>query len=153
MGVRRLSDILPLVRHYPLDRIPSACIQIMDGDVIQNFRDAVRKSQHIVVVAGAGLSAASGRCSTMEKPLRHVRLIVYMTGIPTFRDGGGMWRALDVTSLATPTAFELDPSLVWQFYHYRRVKFVQIGLFYVHSLIWYTQSTSSPTQRGPHVAR
>jgi NAD-dependent SIR2 family protein deacetylase len=36
----------------------------MDEDpVLQNFRDAVRKSQHIVVVAGAGLSAASGRCS------------------------------------------------------------------------------------------
>jgi hypothetical protein len=26
----------------------------------QNFREAVAKSQHIIVVAGAGLSAASG---------------------------------------------------------------------------------------------
>ncbi|KAK7452147.1 hypothetical protein VKT23_012252 [Stygiomarasmius scandens] len=43
-------------------------------------------------------------------------------GIPTFRGSGGMWRSLDATSLATPTAFQSDPSLVWQFYHHRRVK-------------------------------
>jgi len=88
----------------------------MDEDhVLQNFRDAVRKSQNIVVVAGAGLSAASG--------------------IPTFRDGGGIWRALDAASLATPTAFELDPSLVWQFYHYRRVKALQAQPNEAHMLL------------------
>ncbi|KAG6906783.1 hypothetical protein DXG01_012116 [Tephrocybe rancida] len=42
--------------------------------------------------------------------------------IPTFRNGGGMWRSLDALSLATPEAFAKNPSLVWQFYHYRRAK-------------------------------
>ncbi|KAK7059161.1 hypothetical protein VNI00_001788 [Paramarasmius palmivorus] len=64
------------------------------------FREALKASNNIVILAGAGLSAASG--------------------IPTFRDGGGMWRSLDATSLATPEAFDVNPSLVWQFYHYRR---------------------------------
>ena len=49
---------------------------------------------------GAGLSAASG--------------------VPTFRGPGGFWREHDATELATPEAFEKDPSLIWQFYNYRR---------------------------------
>ncbi|KAI5897137.1 DHS-like NAD/FAD-binding domain-containing protein [Schizophyllum commune H4-8] len=64
------------------------------------FRAKFRASKNIIVIAGAGLSAASG--------------------IPTFRDGGGMWRSLDAQALATPVAFEANPALVWQFYHYRR---------------------------------
>ncbi|KAJ6628928.1 DHS-like NAD/FAD-binding domain-containing protein [Mycena sp. CBHHK59/15] len=49
------------------------------------FRKAFRTSQHIVVIACAGLSAAS-------------------VSIPTFRDGGlgRLWRSLDATALATP---------------------------------------------------
>jgi NAD+-dependent protein deacetylase sirtuin 5 len=35
-----------------------------------------------------------------------------------------MWRSLNAMSLATPEAFAQDPSLVWQFYHYRREKYV-----------------------------
>lgn len=31
-----------------------------------------------------------------------------------------MWRSLEAVSLATPEAFDQNPSLVWQFYHYRR---------------------------------
>ncbi|KAI0361449.1 DHS-like NAD/FAD-binding domain-containing protein [Trametes cingulata] len=69
---------------------------------IDAFHAALQRSKHIIVLAGAGLSAASG--------------------IPTFRDGGGMWRSLDPASLATPQAFAENPSLVWQFYHYRRTK-------------------------------
>ncbi|KIM20419.1 hypothetical protein M408DRAFT_333983 [Serendipita vermifera MAFF 305830] len=69
---------------------------------IQEFRAILHAAKHIIVVAGAGLSAASG--------------------IPTFRGAGGMWRSLDAMSLATPEAFAKDPSLVWQFYHYRREK-------------------------------
>ncbi|KIM53384.1 hypothetical protein SCLCIDRAFT_1157717, partial [Scleroderma citrinum Foug A] len=57
---------------------------------------------NIIVITGAGLSAASG--------------------IPTFRDGGGLWHSLDATTLAMLTAFATNPSLMWQFYHYRQVK-------------------------------
>ncbi|KAH0588256.1 hypothetical protein H2248_006964 [Termitomyces sp. 'cryptogamus'] len=71
---------------------------------IEEFRKVLHASQHIVVLAGAGLSAASG--------------------IPTFRNGGGLWQSLDATKLATPEAFAANPSLVWQFYHYRRIKYV-----------------------------
>ncbi|GLB35967.1 putative sir2 family protein [Lyophyllum shimeji] len=67
-----------------------------------DFRAAFAAAKHIIVIAGAGLLAASG--------------------IPTFRDGGGIWRSLDATSLATLEALKDNPSLVWQFYHYRRRK-------------------------------
>jgi NAD-dependent deacetylase sirtuin 5 len=33
-----------------------------------------------------------------------------------------MWRKYDAMSLATPEAFTLQPSTVWQFYHMRREK-------------------------------
>ncbi|KAI0070975.1 DHS-like NAD/FAD-binding domain-containing protein [Panus rudis PR-1116 ss-1] len=79
------------------------------------FRDALQRSKHIIVIAGAGLSAGSG--------------------IPTFRDGGGMWRSLDATSLATPEAFNENPSLVWQFYHYRRTKASQATPNVAHEII------------------
>ncbi|KIJ40344.1 hypothetical protein M422DRAFT_230276 [Sphaerobolus stellatus SS14] len=68
--------------------------------VLTEFKAALAKAKHIVVLAGAGLSAASG--------------------IPTFRGAGGLWRKYDAMSLATSEAFEENPSLVWQFYHYRR---------------------------------
>ncbi|MCO5596305.1 hypothetical protein L7F22_050366 [Adiantum nelumboides] len=42
------------------------------------------------------------------------------SGIPTFRGEGGLWRSWSATELATPEAFAADPSLVWEFYHYRR---------------------------------
>jgi len=64
------------------------------------FQNFLRTSKNIIAVAGAGLSAASG--------------------IPTFRGAGGMWRKYDAISLATPEGFQSNPSLVWQFYHYRR---------------------------------
>ncbi|KAF8191405.1 DHS-like NAD/FAD-binding domain-containing protein [Mycena galopus ATCC 62051] len=66
------------------------------------FQQVLRSSKKIIAVCGAGLSAASG--------------------IPTFRGAGGMWRRYDAMSLATPEAFAENPSLVWQFYHYRREK-------------------------------
>ncbi|KAI0069475.1 DHS-like NAD/FAD-binding domain-containing protein [Panus rudis PR-1116 ss-1] len=82
---------------------------------VEAFRTAFQNSKNIVVIAGAGLSAASG--------------------IPTFRDGGGMWRSLDATSLATPEAFNENPSLVWQFYHYRRTKVLQAKPNAAHDII------------------
>jgi NAD+-dependent protein deacetylase sirtuin 5 len=71
---------------------------------IREFKDILKTAKHIIAVAGAGLSAASG--------------------IPTFRGTGGLWRRYDAMSLATPKAFKKQPSLVWQFYHYRRERYV-----------------------------
>lgn len=64
------------------------------------FRSLAKKAKHIVVLTGAGVSAESG--------------------VPTFRGAGGFWRTYVAQDLATPEAFSRDPSLVWEFYHYRR---------------------------------
>ena len=42
------------------------------------------------------------------------------SGIPTFRGDGGLWRTYDPMELATISAFERDPALVWQWYDERR---------------------------------
>ena len=51
-------------------------------------------------MTGAGVSAASG--------------------VPTFRGAGGLWRTFRAEDLATPQAFARDPSLVWEWYEWRR---------------------------------
>jgi NAD-dependent deacetylase len=53
-----------------------------------------------VLLTGAGISAESG--------------------IPTFRDGGGLWEGHDVEDVATPEGFQRDPVTVLRFYDARR---------------------------------
>ncbi|XP_065113372.1 NAD-dependent protein deacylase sirtuin-5, mitochondrial [Paramisgurnus dabryanus] len=67
---------------------------------LTKFREDFAKAKHIAIITGAGVSAESG--------------------VPTFRGQGGYWRKWQAQDLATPTAFSRDPSLVWEFYHYRR---------------------------------
>jgi NAD-dependent SIR2 family protein deacetylase len=66
-----------------------------------------------------------------------------------------MWRKYDAMSLATPEAFEENPALVWQFYHYRREKCVP--RIYIHSTAHlhytYPQSARGEAQRSAHGAR
>jgi NAD-dependent deacetylase len=54
----------------------------------------------LFVLTGAGISAESG--------------------LATFRGSGGLWNGYRVEEVATPEAWEADPSLVWQFYSMRR---------------------------------
>lgn len=54
----------------------------------------------IVILTGAGVSAESG--------------------LGTFRDKGGIWTKVDLREVATPEAFERDPSRVHAFYNMRR---------------------------------
>ncbi len=54
----------------------------------------------IAVLTGAGISAESG--------------------IPTFRGQDGLWKNFRAEELATPEAFNKDPSLVWEWYDWRR---------------------------------
>jgi NAD-dependent deacetylase len=54
----------------------------------------------IVVLTGAGISAESG--------------------VPTFRDTGGLWEGHDPMTVATPEAFDHDPDMVHRFYDARR---------------------------------
>lgn len=67
---------------------------------LSEFRKVFSKAQHIAIITGAGVSAESG--------------------VPTFRGAGGYWRRWQAQDLATPAAFSRSPSLVWEFYHYRR---------------------------------
>jgi NAD-dependent protein deacetylase/lipoamidase len=59
-----------------------------------------RKSINIVVLTGAGISAESG--------------------VPTFRDADGLWEGHSVEDVATPEAFERQPTTVHRFYDARR---------------------------------
>lgn len=54
----------------------------------------------LLVLTGAGVSAESG--------------------VPTFRDAGGLWENHPLEKVATPEGFEEDPRLVWRFYSERR---------------------------------
>ncbi|MEI5673146.1 MULTISPECIES: NAD-dependent deacylase [unclassified Nocardioides] len=54
----------------------------------------------VVVLTGAGISAESG--------------------VPTFRDADGLWEGHRVEDVATPEAFEWQPSVVHAFYDARR---------------------------------
>lgn len=54
----------------------------------------------VAVLTGAGISAESG--------------------VPTFRGEDGLWRQYRAEDLATPQAFMRDPTLVWEWYDWRR---------------------------------
>jgi NAD-dependent deacetylase len=58
------------------------------------------RESFVTVLTGAGVSAESG--------------------IPTFRDQGGLWKTHRAEELATPGAFARDPITVWEWYDYRR---------------------------------
>src|SRR6187401_2933106 len=54
----------------------------------------------VLVLTGAGISAESG--------------------VPTFRDAGGLWDGHRVDEVASPAGFFRDPLTVWRFYSERR---------------------------------
>ncbi|MFY9154450.1 MAG: NAD-dependent deacylase [Prolixibacteraceae bacterium] len=56
--------------------------------------------KNLVILSGAGISQESG--------------------IRTFRDMGGLWEEYDVTEVATPEAWQQNPTLVMKFYNDRR---------------------------------
>jgi NAD-dependent deacetylase len=61
-----------------------------------SFGEATR----LLVLTGAGVSAESG--------------------IPTFRDAGGLWEGSSIEDVASPAGFNRDPATVWRFYSQRR---------------------------------
>ena len=69
----------------------------IDSELLALLRDGPR----ITVLTGSGVSAESG--------------------IPTFRDAHtGLWEKFSPEELATPEAFQANPSLVWRWYAWRR---------------------------------
>ena len=80
------------------DRIDPAvpCVPIPAG-----LAAALATANRVVALTGAGVSAESG--------------------VPTFRDAlSGLWARYDPLELATPSAFERNPKLVWDWYASRR---------------------------------
>ena len=67
---------------------------------LERAAEALRNAKSVVVLTGAGVSAESG--------------------VPTFRASDGLWEGHRIEDVATPTGFERDPALVWQFYNARR---------------------------------
>jgi len=68
---------------------------------LETVRAHLERTQRVVVLTGAGMSAESG--------------------VPTFRDAlTGLWARFDPAQLATPEAFSADPALVWRWYAQRR---------------------------------
>ncbi len=68
--------------------------------MIDRAIERLKKTQSLLVITGAGISAESG--------------------IPTFRGQDGLWQNYRVEELATPWAFERDPVTVWRWYDWRR---------------------------------
>jgi NAD-dependent deacetylase len=64
------------------------------------MRLVLDSNTHLLVLTGAGISAESG--------------------IPTFRDAGGLWEGHSVEQVASPAGFRADPLNVWRFYSQRR---------------------------------
>lgn len=59
----------------------------------------------LVVLTGAGISAESG--------------------LKTFRDSDGLWEGYDIEDVATPEAWQRNPSLVQEFYNLRRKQVIE----------------------------
>ncbi len=68
--------------------------------MLSSIRDWIKNARSIAVLTGAGISSESG--------------------IPTFRDAGGLWKNFRAEDLATPQAFARDPKFVWEWYDWRR---------------------------------
>ena len=73
---------------------------IASPKILHQVRGAVRQAQGVMILTGAGVSADSG--------------------IPTFREAGGLWDQYRPEELATPQAFRRDPRVVWRWYEWRR---------------------------------
>jgi NAD-dependent deacetylase len=66
-----------------------------------------RVRAHLFVLTGAGLSADSG--------------------LPTFRDAGGLWEGRRPEDVATPEAWAAQRDLVWRFYQERRAALPRVA--------------------------
>ena len=73
----------------------------MSGGVPAGLTETLAAAESVCVLTGSGVSAESG--------------------VPTFRDAQtGLWTKFQPETLATMEAFRRDPSLVWEWYRWRR---------------------------------
>jgi NAD-dependent protein deacetylase/lipoamidase len=72
----------------------------MSSQRIDDAAAVLAGARKVIALTGSGISAESG--------------------VPTFRGESGLWRQFRAESLATPEAFARDPTLVWEWYDWRR---------------------------------
>ena len=91
---------------------------------LHQLTSRIRDARRITVMTGAGVSAASG--------------------VPTFRGPGGLWRQYRPEELATAQAFARDPSLVWEWYEWRRERIALCTPNRAHEVLasWSQRSSS-----------
>lgn len=83
-----------------------------------DLREARRRlsgAGRVAVLTGAGISAPSG--------------------IPTFRDAGGLWKDFRIEDYATPEAYRRDPLRVWEWYAWRYTSAMQAQPNRAHRLL------------------
>jgi NAD-dependent deacetylase len=68
--------------------------------LIKVAADIIRNTDYLVALTGAGISKESN--------------------VPTFRGKDGLWKQYNAMDLATPQAFNRNPSLVWEWYTWRQ---------------------------------
>jgi NAD-dependent deacetylase len=90
-----------MIEYDELNQSIDVDIGVISGD-IEKIAEACLHVKQLVILTGAGVSAESG--------------------IPTFRDIKGTPDDYDVTTLASPDAFEKDPAYIWKWYDWRRQK-------------------------------
>ncbi len=84
-------------------------------DDLQEIVTLLKGSPRITVLTGAGVSVASG--------------------VPTFRDAGGLWEGVRPEEVATPQAFARNPRFVWEWYQVRREKSLQVQPNRAHEVL------------------
>jgi len=72
-------------------------------------------TQKLIALTGSGISAESG--------------------IPTFRDSGGLWEGHRVEDVATPEAWERNQALVLDFYNQRRKRALEVKPNHGHEVL------------------
>ncbi|MCP8720054.1 MAG: hypothetical protein M5F18_12275 [Asgard group archaeon] len=77
----------------------------MDEKQLLEFQDCLKKSKKIISLVGAGLSVSSG--------------------LPIVYGTQELYKNYNSIDLSTPDSFYIDPSLVWQYYSYKRYQALQ----------------------------
>nr|XP_021192963.1 NAD-dependent protein deacylase-like [Helicoverpa armigera] len=89
---------LSIRRSFILCSVP----KIMDvrySSHMAQFKESLKSANNVVIISGDDISSESG--------------------LPVY-GSSGLWRKYQASSLATSGAFLTFPSIVWEFYHYRR---------------------------------
>ncbi len=85
----------------------------MEG--LEEARARIEQASRVAVLTGAGISAPSG--------------------IPTFRDPGGLWENFRLEDYATPEGFAKNPEEVWRWYAWRYARVRQAKPNPAHHLL------------------